>query len=149
MSFKHGLYHTKLHGVWNSMKQRCVNPNHIGYENYGGRGITVCREWEEFLPFYIWSINNGYQDGLTLDRIDNSLGYCPENCRFVDRIEQNNNTRRNILITANGKTMTLPQWSRETHIKQTTLYRRYIIKKWSGDDTVNTPLQKGGKYIDN
>lgn len=149
MSFKHGLYHTKLHGVWNSMKQRCANPNHIGYKNYGGRGITVCREWEEFLPFYIWSVNNGYQDGLTLDRIDNSLGYCPENCRFVSRVEQNNNTRKNILITANGKTMTLPQWSRETHIKQSTLYRRYIIKNWSGDDTVNTPLQKGGKYIDN
>jgi hypothetical protein len=145
---KHGLYHTKLHGVWNNMKQRCINPNHLAYKNYGARGITVCDEWNEFVPFYNWCMEHGYHDGLTLDRINNSMGYCPSNCRFVDRVTQNNNTRRNILITANGKTMTLPAWSMETRIKQSTLYRRYVRKGWSGDDTINTPLQKGGRYID-
>lgn len=145
---KHGLYHTKLHGVWNNMKQRCVNPNHIAYPNYGGRGITVCKEWQEFLPFYLWSMEHGYADGLSIDRIDNDLGYSPENCRYVSRTVQNNNNRRNIHITANGKTMTLPEWARILHIKQTTLYRRYVVKGWSGDKTINTPLLKGGKYLD-
>ena len=141
---KHGLYHTKLHGVWNGMKQRCVNPKHNAYKNYGGRGITVCEEWQEFLPFYKWCMDNGYKEGLTLDRVDNSKGYMPSNCRFVDRYIQANNNRRNILITANGETKTLPEWSRQLGFKQGTLYRRYVIKKWSGDKTINTPLLKKG-----
>lgn len=145
---RHGLYHTKLHGVWNNMKQRCVNPNHLAYKNYGGRGITVCDEWKEFLPFYQWCITHGYQEGLTLDRINNDNGYFPDNCRFVDRYTQANNNRRNILITANGTTKTLPEWSRDIHIKQSTLYRRYVVNKWSGEKTINTPLQKGGKHND-
>ena len=148
MSIKHGLYHTKLHGVWNNMKQRCVNPNHVAYHNYGGRGINVCKEWSEFLPFYTWCMGNGYREGLTLDRIDNDGDYCPDNCRFVDRITQNNNRRGNVMITANGKTQTLPEWAREININQPTLYRRYAIKKWSGDATINTPLMKRRKNID-
>ena len=136
----HSLYHTKLHGVWNGMKQRCTNPKHKSYKDYGGRGITVCNEWETFLPFYNWCMANGYKEGLSLDRIDNSKGYMPNNCRFVDRITQANNNRRNILITANGKTMTLPEWSREVHIKQGTLYRRLFIMNWTAEDAVNTPL---------
>lgn len=130
------------------MKQRCTNPNHEAYANYGWRGITVCNEWKDFLCFYKWCMEHGYSEGLTLDRINNELGYFPDNCRFVDRVVQNNNNRRNIHITANGRTMTLPEWSRETHIKQGTLYRRYVLKGWDGDKTINTPLQKGGKYID-
>lgn len=147
MSVKHGLYHTKLHGVWNNMKQRCINPKHLAFHNYGGRNISVCDEWQEFVPFYNWCMSNGYKDGLTLDRIDNDGNYCPENCRFVDRHTQCNNTRKNVFITANGKTKTVAEWSREVHIRRDTLYRRYVIKGWDGDKTINTPLLKGGKYI--
>lgn len=130
------------------MKQRCVNPNHLAYKNYGARGITVCSEWNDFLPFYEWCMENGYKPGLTLDRINNNLGYSPDNCRFVDRVAQNNNSRRNVHITANGITMTLPEWAKMLHIKRSTLYRRYVVCGWSGERTVNTPLLKGGKYID-
>ena len=137
---RHNLYHTKLHGVWNGMKQRCSNPNNNSYKNYGGRGITVCDEWQEFLPFYNWCMANGYEEGLTLDRIDNSIGYRPDNCRFVDRLVQANNNRRNILITAFGKTMTLPEWSREMNIKQNTIYRRLFIMKWTPEESVGTPI---------
>lgn len=137
---KHGLYHTKLHGVWNNMKQRCVNPNHAAYKNYGGRGISVCNEWNEFLPFYKWCMDNGYKEGLSLDRINNNGNYCPQNCRFTDRITQNNNRRGNIIIEANGEEKTLPEWSRKIGISQTTLYRRYVVEGWSGEETINTKL---------
>ena len=87
-------------------------------------------------------MNNGYQEGLTIDRVDNNKGYSPGNCRFVDRFVQANNNRKNIIIKANGKEMTLPQWSKETGIKQNTIYRRLFIMKWTEEEAVNTPVYK-------
>lgn len=84
---------TRLYRVWRDMKNRCMNPNNAGYVNYGGRGITVYKDWLSFLPFREWAINNGYSDDLFIDREDNSLGYCPTNCRFVTRQVQQANRR--------------------------------------------------------
>ena len=78
------------------MKQRCYNKNKDNYKWYGGRGISVCDEWlNNFMSFYDWSINNGYKDGLKIDRIDVNKNYCPENCRFITQKEQCRNTRKN------------------------------------------------------
>ena len=90
---KHGLSNTRLYNIWRDMKNRCLNPNNVGYPNYGGRGITVCAEWLEYQPFHDWAYTNGYMDDLFIDREDNNLGYSPANCRFVTRQVQQANRR--------------------------------------------------------
>lgn len=127
----HGKTHTRLYSIYRKIKQRCYNTNDKAYTNYGGRGINICNEWcDDFMAFYTWSMSHGYDDKLTIDRIDNNKGYSPNNCRWVDRITQNNNTRRNVHITYNGKTQTISQWSEELNIKYSTIKDRHN-KGWS------------------
>lgn len=95
------------------MKQRCLNPKCVAYKNYGARGITVCREWIEFEPFCIWALNNGYEKGLDIDRIDNDGNYGPENCRWIDRRTNVNNRRKSLWFTVNGQTKCRTEWEKE------------------------------------
>ena len=98
-SLIHGLYKTRIHKTWRGLFQRCENPTASHYERYGGRGIRICEEWKGkngFVNFYEWSMKNGYSDSLELDRIDNNKGYSPDNCRWVNHLENchNKNNRR-------------------------------------------------------
>ena len=90
---KHGMTGTRVHGVWLGMLARCEHKYHSGYGNYGGRGITVCNEWHDFEVFHAWVLENKQTPNTTLDRIDNDLGYNPENCRFATSVEQANNKK--------------------------------------------------------
>ena len=99
-----------LYCRWESMKSRCYRKSDKDYPNYGGRGITMCDEWRyDFWAFVDWAMENGYRDGLTIDRKDNDKGYSPDNCRWITRYEQNQN-KRNIPLYDD---MTLPDWCLE------------------------------------
>lgn len=99
----HGQSKTKLYYVWQRMKQRCNNKSNRAYKYYGGRGIYVCKEWnDDYISFYEWSVNNGYKEGLTIDRIDNNEGYSPNNCRWVTmKVQSENRKKRNIELSNN------------------------------------------------
>jgi hypothetical protein len=89
----HGLSKTPLYKVWKGMRTRCNDSSAQNYRFYGGRGITVCVEWEKFLPFNAWATTHGYEEGMQLDRIDNEQGYCPANCKWVTRLHNLQNRR--------------------------------------------------------
>lgn len=90
----HNLTNHRLYKIWDGMKQRCNNKNNAHYKDYGERDISVCDEWNNnFLSFYSWALENGYQENLTIDRENNNLGYFPDNCRWVEKTTQSRNTR--------------------------------------------------------
>lgn len=144
MNWIDGRKHERLHSVWNGMISRCKYEKLPAYERYGGRGISVCEEWKDYLNFKEWALNNGYKDDLTLDRRDNNGDYEPSNCRWVDLHTQANNTRRNVFLTYNDETHTIAEWSRITGISQNRLYYRYT-HGFSIEEIFSTKrLPKGG-----
>ena len=112
---KHGTEHgeskTRLYKIWSRMIWRCERPSYKYYADYGGRGIFVCDEWHSFKEFKIWSLANGYGDTLTIDRIDNSGGYSPDNCRWATPKQQANNRRSNRKISYNGEERNIAEWA--------------------------------------
>lgn len=127
---KHHGFGTRLYAIWNSMRQRCNNPNHAAYHNYGGRGIKICKEWDDFAVFREWAYSSGYDDSAprgscTLDRINVDDGYYPENCRWVSMREQSRNKRDTCFYELNGERHSLMEWSEITGIKYSTLFKRY------------------------
>ena len=136
----HGMTKTRLYKRWTDMKKRCFNPNNKRYERYGGRGIKVCEEWEKsFLSFYEWSINNGYNDSLSIDRINSDGNYCPENCRWIPFEEQCNNRRSNVVFGYNGEKHNLMQWCKLLDLDYKFIHNRIYKMKWDFEKAVTTP----------
>lgn len=130
----HGGFGTRLYAVWDSMRQRCLNPAHHAYENYGGRGIRICPEWDDFAVFRTWALAAGYDEyaergTLTLDRIDVEQGYSPDNCRWSNMREQANNRRMSIRLDYLGESRTLTEWAALIGLDYTTLWKRYNAGK--------------------
>ena len=124
--------------VWRSMKRRCQDPKNHNYENYGARGITVCRRWEDFGRFYE-DMGPRPTPEHTLERKDNSKGYGPDNCSWETWTTQANNKRNNYRITFNGRTQNLSEWARETGLGPDTLWRRLEVWAWSIERALTTP----------
>ena len=136
---KHGERGTSLYERWHGIKRRCADKSN---KSYGGRGIKVCKEWEEsYEAFAKWAKENGYSEELTIDRIDNNGDYCPENCRWVNHSVQQNNKTNNIRITFNGETHTQTEWSKITGLNRYTIHDR-LKRGWSVEKTLTTPVIK-------
>ena len=145
---------TRLNRAYRNMKARCYNPNVKSYSDYGAKGVTVCKEWLNsemiktnhgtqslgWLSFKEWAIKNGYNDNLTIDRIDNNKGYSPENCRWVDRKVQANNRNFCRYITYKGKTQNLKQWCCELGLNYKTIHRRIKSLHWTIEKAFTTGI---------
>ena len=129
---------SKLHNVWLSMRNRCTRTKDSHYKYYGGKGISVCDDWQDFSAFYNWAISNGWREGLTIDRIDNSKGYNPENCRIADFITQANNKTNNAKFLFQGKMMTAREISEITHINSILIAER-IRHGWTIENAARIP----------
>ena len=124
-SRKHGCAGERLYVIWIDMKARCNNAAANNYHCYGGRGISVCKEWvNDFSAFQLWAVSNGYNDNLTLDRINVNGNYEPGNCRWATTKEQGFNKRTNRYLTLNGETYTVTEWSKKTGLPLTTIVNR-------------------------
>lgn len=127
---------TRLYEIWKNMRRRCNNPNNPAYHNYGGRGIYIVSEWNDFENFYHWSMSHGYQDGLSIDRIDNDGPYAPENCRWATDYEQANNTRKNRKIIYEGQELNLGEVCRLIGVPMSTLHNRIDHLGWSMEEAL-------------
>lgn len=137
----HGETNTRLFRIWSGMKQRCYMKNFPKFHDYGGRGIKVCVEWiHSYENFRDWSRANGYSDELEIDRTDNNGNYEPDNCRWVDRITNQNNKRNSAYMTVGDETHTVAEWSRLTGINSHALYAR--IRRGEVGEILLRPIRR-------
>lgn len=127
----HGLSNTRLFYIWNCMKERCYNRLYPKYKDYGARSVKICDEWlNDFMSFYNWAMNSGYQENLTIDRIDVNGDYEPSNCRWRTNKEQQRNRRNNRYITINDKTHCLSEWCEMLGLNYHTVLQRLNAYHW-------------------
>lgn len=136
------LYEKELRNKLHRMKDRCTNKNRHNYYLYGGKGITVCEEWNNsFDAFYNWAINSGYKSGLSIERKNNNDGYNPSNCEWIPLNQQGKNRTSSWMIEYNGKTQCLLDWSKELSFKRTTIQNR-MNHGLTFEEALNMPLRK-------
>jgi len=137
----HGLSNHRLYNVWRSMLDRCNNPKNDGYRIYGGRGISVCKEWScSVVPFYNWAIENGWEQGLTIDRIDGNGNYCPQNCRVVTQKINSRNKESTFCVIVNGAKIGLAQYLEDINrIKDYFLIKSRLDYGWPLEKALNLP----------
>lgn len=130
---KHGMSYTRLYRIWDNIRARATREHNTYYQNYGGRGVTLCPEWQSFIPFRDWALANGYRDDLTIERIDNDGPYTPSNCRWATRYEQDRNKRSNVWIDYNGERICQQDLARRLGVHYSTIYHRLKagrLKRW-------------------
>lgn len=140
---KHGFSNKeRLYRIWRNMRRRCNSPKSDYYYNYGGRGIKVCDEWDDYLNFRKWALRNGYSEELSIDRINVDGNYEPSNCRWATREEQANNARSNVNLTYKGVTKTATEWARTLGITKSTMFHR-LDRSWTIEEIMTIPM--GGR----
>lgn len=127
---KHGFCGTKIYIIWRGMIERCSNKNQKSYKDYGGRGITVCKNWSNFINFYK-DMGNPPTSKHSIDRVDNNKGYFKENCKWATRIEQNRNSRHCHQLTYKGKTKPISVWAEYFNIPYFTFQSRLKRNNWN------------------
>ncbi|KKM85696.1 hypothetical protein LCGC14_1286380 [marine sediment metagenome] len=137
----HGQAKTKTYKSWADMIQRCTNPKHKRYKDYGSRGITVCKRWQNSFVDFLEDMGES-PEGCSIDRINNNKGYKKSNCKWSTRKEQMRNKRSNHLETYNGKIQCIAEWSEEVGISYDTLWKRIFRYGWSIEKALTTPVQK-------
>ena len=141
-------YYKKLKNIWRTLKNRCHNPNYKGFKNYGLKGIYVCDEWRlDFWKFYNWAIENGYQEGYSIDRLGNN--YNPDNCEWVSMSTNCGTTKNGTQITIRGKTQTAAAWTKEPECEVTgaTILKRYREGK-QGSKLLKKRIELKNKVIE-
>lgn len=141
----HGKSDTSMYRRWNTMRERCNNPRNAKYPNYGGRGITVCQDWQDSFTMFLADVGEPPFHGASIERIDNNQGYFPENVRWASRSEQQRNTSGNHLLTFQGKTQTLVAWCEELALPYFTIAARLNRQGWSVDRALSTPISPARK----
>jgi hypothetical protein len=132
--------------VWSNMLQRCGNPANHRYPQYGGRGIRVCWSWHHYYLFRRWALRAGYEEGLTIERVDNGGDYEPSNCIWTTRQRQMRNTRTNRFLTAFGETKTVADWADDERceVGYWTLFSRLQLG-WEAERAISMPARSRGK----
>lgn len=138
---KHNKSNTRLYTIWSKMKSRCYNHNDSKYKYYGDKGITICEDWHDFTTFYSWSIDNDYNESLTLDRINVYSNYEPSNCRWITHTEQQRNKTNTIYVKYNNKTISISELAEITGLNRKTLTKRYYAGD-TGSDLVRPTNRK-------
>jgi len=134
---KHGDRGERLYTIWRGMKLRCFNKNNKDYVRYGGRGITVCKEWEnDYVAFKTWALANGYSDNLSIDRIDVNGNYEPDNCRWSNTHIQNTNQRISHNFSYRGEIKNITDIAKEENISYQTLYKWAVREKLPIEEAV-------------
>jgi hypothetical protein len=126
----HGLSGSVEYGIWSAIKSRCLNKNHHAYSRYGGRGITVCKQWADSFENFLKDVGRRPSPLHTIERIKNSNGYNPKNIRWATRKEQGRNTRANKLITINGEAKCVSEWCERFNISQQLVSNRVNCLGW-------------------
>lgn len=138
----HGESHkTRLYRCWKHMRGRCNRPTCKDYPNYGGRGITICPEWDDYVVFRDWALSNGYADDLTLDRIDCDKNYEPGNCRWIPMAEQSRNRRMCIWVELNGVKMILKDVCQILGLNYRSVCNR-VKFGWAPEDAISVPTDE-------
>lgn len=137
----------RLYRIWQRMNYRCYNEHSNRFSTYGGRGITVCDEWRnDYIAFRTWAMQNGYCEELTLDRIDNDVGYEPQNCRWASVKDQQRNRRNNRMITLNGETKCVSEWCEQFGLKPSTVSMRLHYGWTVAEEILFGKKKKGVNY---
>lgn len=129
-----------LYNIWHSMRLRCLTKGYRDYKYYGGRGVTVCKEWDDYAAFRAWAVSHGFRKGLTIDRKENDLGYAPHNCKWATMAEQSENKCSVIMVEFRGERGPLWRFAERMGMDKALVRSRVRMQGWSAERALTTPI---------